>query len=104
MNPTAMLRAYRPGSYDEHCRRELLLADPFSFAEEFDGVLFHLGRWPYEHVAERFDATATRLVDRFVRDGVEPDGSELDAVFEQAGWDQDEFHQEVERRLLAKLA
>ena len=107
MTHNDLLRQYRPESYAEHHRRELLLHKPMSFAERFDGVLFQLGRWSYEQVAEEFDILATRQLDRYAKGGTEDqweaDRSRVALMFECSGWTHDEFDEELVRRLAAKF-
>ena len=108
MTTSSLLRAYRPATYAEYQRLQAFLSDPMSFSERFDGVLIHLGRWPYEHIAEVFDVLTERQLDRYANGGTreqwESDQQAVRDALELAGWTWEEFDYELESRLAAKFA
>jgi len=108
MSHNELLRTWRTDDYQAHSQKQALLHEPMSFREQFDGVLLHLGRWPYDHIGDVFEVLADRQLTRYANGGTQDqwdaDQAAVMAAFDLAGWTPEEFDTEVRRRIVAKLS
>lgn len=102
-----LMSQWRPHSHVKRYRQNLFLAKPMRFREQFDGILFHFGRWTYEQLGEVWERLVDGMLDRRIKGGNEEqwkaDQEKIALLFERAGWTDEEFNNELERRLEAKF-
>jgi hypothetical protein len=77
------------------------------FREQFDGILFHFGRWTYEQLTGVWERLVDQMLDHHANDGTQEQWDDYQAkialLLERSGWTNEEFDNELERRLDAKF-